>query len=338
MALGIAVSGSAVYVSGFVSGTEQTPCYWLGGQYFGLPLPVNATGGWASSAAASGTAIYFAGYISGTASNSQLPCYWESGVYRDLPLPIGATRGQAMSVIVSGSDIYFAGQILDAQNNYIPCYWKNRTYTALPVPLNIALTGGGSVYALATDGAKLYAAGGQAMGPLFGSMDSVANQVAKPTFSPVAGIYPTSQTVTISCATSGATIYYTTDGSNPTTSAAVYVAPIPVASSQKIKAFAILAGKTDSIIASATYVIGQIPACSWEDGVLASLPCPNSSTFAMAWGAAVFGGTAYYSGYHYSGQSQTTALPCYWTGGVYHDLPLPAGAMGGQALWCAAGE
>src|ERR1700677_909712 len=40
-----------------------------------------------------------------------------------------------------------------------------------------------------------------------------AEPLAEPTFAPVAGAYSSTQTVTISSATSGATIYYTIDGS-----------------------------------------------------------------------------------------------------------------------------
>src|SRR3990170_5694411 len=46
--------------------------------------------------------------------------------------------------------------------------------------------------------------------------------VATPTFSPAAGTYPTSQSVTIACSTSGATIRYTLDGSGATSSATTY--------------------------------------------------------------------------------------------------------------------
>src|SRR6266536_6251721 len=44
----------------------------------------------------------------------------------------------------------------------------------------------------------------------------LGTQVATPTFSPEGGFYLQAQSVTVSCATTGATIRYTTDGSQPT--------------------------------------------------------------------------------------------------------------------------
>ncbi len=82
-------------------------------------------------------------------------------------------------------------------------------------------------------------------------------QVATPTFSPAAGTYTAAQSVTISCSTSGATIYYTTDGTTPTTSSSVYSSAIAVSSSMTIKAIAVKSGMTNSEVASAAYTINE---------------------------------------------------------------------------------
>ena len=80
-------------------------------------------------------------------------------------------------------------------------------------------------------------------------------QVATPTFSPAAGTYTSIQTVTISDSTSGSTIYYTTNGSTPTTSSTQYTSPITVSSTETVKALAALTGYTTSSVGSAAYTI-----------------------------------------------------------------------------------
>lgn len=76
-----------------------------------------------------------------------------------------------------------------------------------------------------------------------------------PTFSLAEGEYSSTQKVTLSTTTSGATIYYTTDGSTPTTSSTQYVSAITVGEgTTTIKAIAVYKGVT-SEVASATYVI-----------------------------------------------------------------------------------
>jgi hypothetical protein len=83
-------------------------------------------------------------------------------------------------------------------------------------------------------------------------------QVAAPTFSPVGGTYSSSQTVTISTTTSGASIRYTTDGSTPTsTTGTLYSGPITVSSTKTVKAIAYKSGMADSAVTSATYTIGS---------------------------------------------------------------------------------
>jgi len=79
--------------------------------------------------------------------------------------------------------------------------------------------------------------------------------VATPTISPASGTYSGAQTVTLSDATSGATIYYTTDGSTPTPSSTRYTGPILVTQTTTVKAMAAASGMANSDVASATYTI-----------------------------------------------------------------------------------
>lgn len=88
---------------------------------------------------------------------------------------------------------------------------------------------------------------------------SGGTQAAAPTFSPVGGTFSTAQTVTISDATAGAAIYYTTDGGTPTTSSTHYTVPITVSSTKTIKAIATATGCSSSAVASATYTITTPP-------------------------------------------------------------------------------
>ncbi|MBR6160190.1 MAG: chitobiase/beta-hexosaminidase C-terminal domain-containing protein [Lachnospiraceae bacterium] len=89
--------------------------------------------------------------------------------------------------------------------------------------------------------------------------DATTDQAATPTFTPVAGTYTEAQNVTISCTTTGATIHYTTDGSDPTSSRTVYKSPITVSETTTIRAIAVKDGMTDSQVAEATYTIEEPP-------------------------------------------------------------------------------
>ena len=88
----------------------------------------------------------------------------------------------------------------------------------------------------------------------------VMGQVAAPTFTPAAGEYDSENIpeITINCATEGATIHYTTDGSEPTATSAVYSTPINITGTTTIKAIAMKDEMLPSEVAEATYTINQM--------------------------------------------------------------------------------
>src|SRR5208282_4782932 len=90
---------------------------------------------------------------------------------------------------------------------------------------------------------------------VLGLVINAASQAATPTFSPVAGTYTSAQSVTISCSTPSSTIYYTTNGTTPTTGSPVYSTPIAVSTSQTVQAIATATGFTQSAVGSAAYTI-----------------------------------------------------------------------------------
>jgi uncharacterized repeat protein (TIGR03803 family) len=86
----------------------------------------------------------------------------------------------------------------------------------------------------------------------------IGTVVATPEFSPAGGIYTVAQSVTIADADPGAAIYYTTNGTVPTTASTKYTGPIAVTATEIIKAVAVATGLTESAVASADYTITPV--------------------------------------------------------------------------------
>jgi hypothetical protein len=111
----------------------------------------------------------------------------------------------------------------------------------------------------------------------------VTGPAATPIFSVSSGTYTATQTVSISDTTTNATVYYTTNGTTPTTGSTLYTGAITVSTTETIQAIAVASGYSNSAIASATYTI--------------NLPAPD---FSVAASPASFTVTA--------GQSGTTTV------------------------------
>ena len=84
---------------------------------------------------------------------------------------------------------------------------------------------------------------------------TIKGTVASPEFSVASGAVDSGTKVTITCATEGAKIYYTTDGTEPTASSTEYTAAISVAKAITLKAIAVKDGMNNSAVASVCYTI-----------------------------------------------------------------------------------
>jgi hypothetical protein len=109
--------------------------------------------------------------------------------------------------------------------------------------------------------------------------------LAGPTFSLATGTYSPTQTMTLTDAVSGAAIYYTTDGSTPTSSSTQSAAPLTVSTTETVSAIAVYGGLT-SAPSTATYTIANppaspafsIPAGTYSNGQTFSLSDATSNT------------------------------------------------------------
>ena len=91
--------------------------------------------------------------------------------------------------------------------------------------------------------------------------DEGSKIVATPIFSIESGAVNSGTSVTITCSTEGAKIYYTKDGTEPTAASTEYTAAISVTPPMTLKAIAVKDGMNDSAVASVSYTIssGKIP-------------------------------------------------------------------------------
>jgi hypothetical protein len=108
--------------------------------------------------------------------------------------------------------------------------------------------------------------------------------VGAPTFNLTSGTYPSTQNVIISCATEGATIRYTTDGTQPTETSAEYTGAIIVSTSRVIKARAFKTEMKNSVVVSANYIISDTVATpvvnpltgTYRSGLQVEISCPTN--------------------------------------------------------------
>lgn len=151
--------------------------------------------------------------------------------------PSTSTNGQ-----VSGGRSYTVQTWNDTNGNEIQEYWKINS-------MGHAWSGGSSSGSY-TDPQGPSAT--QAMYTFF--MNHPQGQAPTVSVSPAGGTYNGSVQVTLTANLTSATIYYTTDGSTPTTSSTVYSGPLTFTRTTTLKAIAVASGRTSTVVTQ-TYTI-----------------------------------------------------------------------------------
>lgn len=196
--------------------------------------------------------------LGGSSSEGAIFKIAPDGTFTSLHSLSGLDGSAPNGTLVEGKDGNFYG----ATSQTIFQITPSGTYTKL-LDLSKPATNGAAPFGdliLATDGA-LYGttSGGGANndGVVYKVALSTSGTTGTPTFSPAAGTYSAPQSVTISDTTAGATIYYTVDGSTPTTSSTQYTGPITVSTTATVNAIAVSSGNQNSAVATVTYTITQ---------------------------------------------------------------------------------
>jgi hypothetical protein len=186
---------------------------------------------------------------------------------------------------------------------------------------------------------------GYSTSPVASGAYVIGTPAGAPTFSPPGGTYTATQMVTLSSATPGFSIYYTTNGTTPTVNSTPYTGVITVGSSMTIEAIAVASGYLASPVASAAYVINtgtttEVPLTGSVnvDGIVANgsaVPNKGLDNDGYAYSATLVGASLSWNGNTYAFGSAgvadavsntTIALPA----GNYTTLSLLGTAVNGN--------
>ncbi len=230
-----------------MDGSDPTP---LSAPYAG-PIAVPASATVKAIAVATGwdnSPIGTASYTIGTVAPTFIP---SSGTY-------SASQLVALTCITSAAQIYYT---TDGSN-------PSASSTLYSGPISVA----------ANVTVRAIAIAGGVNSPIASATYNF--QAAQPTFSPAGGTYTSAQSVTLSEASPGAKIYYTTDGTTPTTSSTLYAGAIAVNSTMTINAIATVTSWANSSMGSASYTINLPPTAPGNLVATASSPTQISLTWA----------------------------------------------------------
>lgn len=176
----------------------------------------------------------------------------EKGVYIvfDQYMNTDTLTAEQFVLLVNGEKQEFEVSYPDAEKN------GGKTYARTVMLTGAAYTGEDSIYLRVEPNVESYT--GKEMDFSYEERDIpvVALQKAEtPAADPGSGSVEVNTAVTLTTATEGAKIFYTTDGSEPDLTSELYTGPILITADTVIKAIAVKAGMTNSDVAAFTYTV-----------------------------------------------------------------------------------
>lgn len=220
----IAAKTWSAYGSQTLSGVAWTATA-TGGAYWGYDATKGQQFG-SSGAPATSLSLTTSG-ISGTITSVKVSTSGASSVVGTMSVSVGATAFSPSSITLTATNTTY--EFIGSASGSIVISWAQTSSKALYLKaLEVTYTA------------------------------STPTSASPPTFSPATGTYYSSQNVSLTSTTPGATIYYTTDGSDPDDTDTQYSTPIAVSTTTTIKAKAYKDGMDPSGIATATYTFPTI--------------------------------------------------------------------------------
>jgi hypothetical protein len=231
--------------SNWGAGVWGSEAYWNNNIYTGGTNSASTT-----SYFGSGTSLAAYSFVNGVLSTAPTSQSVEQYQYPG-PTPSisanGTTAGILWAMMNEGEAVGAPAILLayDATNLANTLYSSNtnpaRDNPGLALKFTVPTIANGKVYVGTSGQLSFYG--------LLGS----AQTAPAPIISPASSTYSGTQTVTITDAVAGATIYYTTDGSAPTSASTVYTAPLVISTDETITAIASPAGYLQSPPSAATF-------------------------------------------------------------------------------------
>jgi len=234
-------------ISGQIGGLWSTPAYWNGSVYFwgnnDTLKQFRLANGQLSQAPSADSQIYsgFPGASPVVTSSGT-----ESGVLWAIRSDGYGNNGAAVLYAFDAADV---SKLLYSSNQN-----GLRDSAGPAVKFTVPLVIDGQVFVGAQNEVDVY-----------GELIKVALLTPTPVFSPASGAYAIPQQVTLSDNFPDAAVYYTTDGTTPTTASARYDTPISVGTTLTIQALAVSATGQSSM-AIGTYTIGTQPTINFANG------------------------------------------------------------------------